>query len=251
MPQGDVETYHEDSQWKNRHEGVERAFSTHATKEEAVATGRDAARNAGVEHIIRNLDGQIGERNTYGNDLGNNPRLTRRRRHRPTSRNARPSAAAVLGSRRSGLGYLGLLSTRANSVRSWMTLRLCLRREGLLEQLLMIAIASTPVVSSSSGRMAIATAITAAPGWSGGLVMWDSLLVLREGSPFAGRLVQGSRRLASLRAVPPRLGAAGQGSLAPTVVSTAPSRILVTAWSPCSKQDPRTAKIVGQRATRR
>ncbi|WP_156251023.1 DUF2188 domain-containing protein [Pseudactinotalea terrae] len=68
MATGDVETYHEDDQWKNRRQGTERAFSTHGTKEEAVEAGRAAAQRDGVEHLIKNLDGTIAEKNSYGND---------------------------------------------------------------------------------------------------------------------------------------------------------------------------------------
>jgi hypothetical protein len=63
--QGDVETYHENGQWKNKVEGNTRASSTHDTKDEATAKGREMAKDAGVEHIIRNLDGKIAERQTY------------------------------------------------------------------------------------------------------------------------------------------------------------------------------------------
>lgn len=63
--QGDVETYNENGTWKNKVEGGAQASSTHDTKEEAAAKGREMAVDRGVEHIIRNLDGTIGERNTY------------------------------------------------------------------------------------------------------------------------------------------------------------------------------------------
>ncbi|MEU3627864.1 hypothetical protein BS329_40200 [Amycolatopsis coloradensis] len=66
--QGDIETYFEDGQWKNKVEGSTRAASTHHTKIEAVETGREMARERKVEHIIKNKDGQIGQRNTYGHD---------------------------------------------------------------------------------------------------------------------------------------------------------------------------------------
>ncbi|WP_157100851.1 DUF2188 domain-containing protein, partial [Rhodococcus gordoniae] len=33
-----------------------------------VAAGRDEARRRKVEHLVHNLDGSIGERNTYGHD---------------------------------------------------------------------------------------------------------------------------------------------------------------------------------------
>jgi hypothetical protein len=39
-----------------------------ATKGEAEAAGRDAARADKVEHVINNRDGKIGPKNSYGND---------------------------------------------------------------------------------------------------------------------------------------------------------------------------------------
>ena len=47
--------------------------SGYPTKSGAQAAGREYARAHKVEHIIRNLDGQIGERNTYGHDPRNIP----------------------------------------------------------------------------------------------------------------------------------------------------------------------------------
>ena len=68
MPEYDVETFHQDGQWKNKIAGSSRAASTHATKAEAVEHGREMAQNRGAEHIIKNLDGSIAQRNSYGND---------------------------------------------------------------------------------------------------------------------------------------------------------------------------------------
>lgn len=65
MAQGDVETYYEDAQWKNRPEGNQRASSTHATKAEAQARGREMAVEHGVEHVIKKMDGSIESKNTY------------------------------------------------------------------------------------------------------------------------------------------------------------------------------------------
>jgi hypothetical protein len=73
MPAGDVETYHADGKWKNRSEALDDLPGEHDTKAEAVRVGRDEARERKVEHIIRNLDGTIGERNTYGHDPRNIP----------------------------------------------------------------------------------------------------------------------------------------------------------------------------------
>ncbi len=68
MAKGDVETYFEDDKWKNKVEGNERASNTAPRKAEAQAEGRQMAKSRGVEHIIRNKDGEIGERNSYGKD---------------------------------------------------------------------------------------------------------------------------------------------------------------------------------------
>lgn len=42
--------------------------SKHRTKEVAVERGRDIARQNHSEHAIHNLNGQIGRKNSYGND---------------------------------------------------------------------------------------------------------------------------------------------------------------------------------------
>ncbi|NLS11237.1 DUF2188 domain-containing protein [Nesterenkonia sp. MY13] len=69
MPRGDVETYHQDGQWHSRIEGEGSApFHTSETKFDEVGAGRDEARRRKVEHIIKNLDGTIGQRNSYGHD---------------------------------------------------------------------------------------------------------------------------------------------------------------------------------------
>lgn len=65
---GDIETYHEGDQWKNRPQGNSRASSTHSTKAEAQAAGRQMAKDRKVEHVVKKMDGTIGERNSYGND---------------------------------------------------------------------------------------------------------------------------------------------------------------------------------------
>jgi hypothetical protein len=65
MPKGDIETYFEDGQWKNRAQGNDRASNTAPTKGEAQAKGREMAIERGVEHIVKKQDGTIGERNTY------------------------------------------------------------------------------------------------------------------------------------------------------------------------------------------
>ncbi len=73
MPEGDIETYHLDGKWRNRVEALEDLPGEHDRKADAVLEGRDEARDRKVEHIIRNLDGTIAERNTYGHDPRNIP----------------------------------------------------------------------------------------------------------------------------------------------------------------------------------
>mgnify|MGYP001807404453 CR=1 FL=1 len=71
MPAGDVETFHQDGKWHNRIEGEKSTTGPYATKAEAVEAGRDQARRVQREHIIKNENGQIAERNSYGNDPRN------------------------------------------------------------------------------------------------------------------------------------------------------------------------------------
>lgn len=68
MAKGDISTYNEDGVWKSRVEGSSRAAHTGGTKAEQQAVGRDMARARAVEHTIRNLNGQIGAKNSYGGD---------------------------------------------------------------------------------------------------------------------------------------------------------------------------------------
>ncbi len=75
MAKGDIDTYYEGGQWKNRPQGNERATSTHDTKASAQAAGRDMAIDRGVEHVIKKMDGTIGERHTYSRSR--DPRKTK------------------------------------------------------------------------------------------------------------------------------------------------------------------------------
>lgn len=68
MAKGDINTYNEGGTWKSKVEGSSRAAHTGGTKAEQQAVGRDMARDRKVEHTIRNLDGKIGGKNSYGND---------------------------------------------------------------------------------------------------------------------------------------------------------------------------------------
>ncbi len=75
MSKGDVHTVKHTDGWANRVEGDQNVSNTASTKAEAQATGRAMAVERGVEHVIHNQDGTIGERNTY-------PRSRDPRRHK-------------------------------------------------------------------------------------------------------------------------------------------------------------------------
>jgi hypothetical protein len=68
MAQPAVETYYEEGKWKVKVEGRERAYKTFDTKTEAQAVGRERAMELKTEHIIKNKDGKISEKVSYGND---------------------------------------------------------------------------------------------------------------------------------------------------------------------------------------
>jgi hypothetical protein len=66
MPQGGVETYREHGLWKNKIEGESSYVGSYYVRDEAIGQGRKLAADRKVEHIIRGIDGQIHERNSYG-----------------------------------------------------------------------------------------------------------------------------------------------------------------------------------------
>jgi hypothetical protein len=73
VPKGDIETFHEDGQWHNRVEGKGGLLGSYQDKREAEEAGRKAAHERQVEHIIKKLDGSIGEKTSHGNDPRNVP----------------------------------------------------------------------------------------------------------------------------------------------------------------------------------
>ena len=52
--------------WANEVDG--KVLSRHRTKEAAEEAGREIAKRLRVEHTIHLQDGEIGEKNSYGND---------------------------------------------------------------------------------------------------------------------------------------------------------------------------------------
>ena len=69
MADGFVHTVFKDGQWTNTIEGDDGGSQqSYSTKEEAQAAGRGLAQQRQTEHVIHNQDGEIAERNSYGND---------------------------------------------------------------------------------------------------------------------------------------------------------------------------------------
>lgn len=57
-----------DGNWAVRGAGNSRLTSVHETQAEAITRAQDIARNQQSEMLIHGRNGQIRERNTYGND---------------------------------------------------------------------------------------------------------------------------------------------------------------------------------------
>lgn len=54
--------------WATRREGGSRVSSTHGTQQEAARAARDTARREQGETFIHRSNGEIRDRNSYGND---------------------------------------------------------------------------------------------------------------------------------------------------------------------------------------
>jgi uncharacterized protein YdaT len=54
------------SRWSVRASGSERASGTFSTQKEAVARGKELARNQGTELYVHGRDGRIRERSSFG-----------------------------------------------------------------------------------------------------------------------------------------------------------------------------------------
>ena len=57
-----------DEGWAVKGAGNQRATSVHKTQAEAIKEARDIAQNQKSEMLLHGKNGQIRERNTYGND---------------------------------------------------------------------------------------------------------------------------------------------------------------------------------------
>jgi hypothetical protein len=67
LARGAVHTVRRDGVWVNEVVG-DGVASIHRTKDEAAAAGRELAMRRQMEHLVHNMDGTIGYRNSYGND---------------------------------------------------------------------------------------------------------------------------------------------------------------------------------------
>jgi hypothetical protein len=63
-----IHTVRTDDGWINRTEGSSRGFGPAPTKAEAEAIGRASAERRGVEQISHLVNGDFGERRSYGHD---------------------------------------------------------------------------------------------------------------------------------------------------------------------------------------
>jgi len=68
MPSKQIHTVHRPGGWGNKSSGASRVSKVYPTKATAQAAGRKAAIAQKAEHIVHNLNGKIGSRNSYGND---------------------------------------------------------------------------------------------------------------------------------------------------------------------------------------
>lgn len=68
MSNGNVHVVPLNEGWAVQREGGKRASSLHATQAEAEAAGGTTARREQVEFLLHGRNGQIRERDSYGND---------------------------------------------------------------------------------------------------------------------------------------------------------------------------------------
>lgn len=73
MAKGNIHTVPKDGKWINEVEGGSAISGSFDRKEDAVEAGRERAKRDTTEHLIHNMDGKIGERNSYGRDPVSRP----------------------------------------------------------------------------------------------------------------------------------------------------------------------------------
>jgi hypothetical protein len=73
MAKGDVEVHPQDGSWAVKVEGEGVPRSTHENKTDAIGSGKALAKSLGAELIVKNSDGRIADKASYGNDPRNVP----------------------------------------------------------------------------------------------------------------------------------------------------------------------------------
>lgn len=68
MPNPQIHVIPDGDRWAVIRDGVDRPLSTHPRQEEAVAAGRQRAREDETEFVLHGADGKIREKDSYGND---------------------------------------------------------------------------------------------------------------------------------------------------------------------------------------
>jgi hypothetical protein len=68
MTKNTIHTVPSDDGWANRRAGSERVSGHFDTQAEAIEAARRTAERERLEHVIHGQDGQIRDRNSYGND---------------------------------------------------------------------------------------------------------------------------------------------------------------------------------------
>ena len=68
MAKGDVEVHPQGDGWEVKVEGDSSPRTTHDRRSDAVDSGRALAKSLRVEFIVKNQDGRIAEKDSYGND---------------------------------------------------------------------------------------------------------------------------------------------------------------------------------------
>lgn len=68
MAKGDHRVTPADGGWKHKKDGNQRASGIYETQKEAWDAAKGAARSEGTEAFLHGENGQIRERNSYGND---------------------------------------------------------------------------------------------------------------------------------------------------------------------------------------
>ena len=68
MTKNTIHTVPSDDGWANRRAGSERASGHFDTQAKAIEAARRTAERERLEHVIHGQDGQIRDRNSYGND---------------------------------------------------------------------------------------------------------------------------------------------------------------------------------------